>query len=142
MNRTEHEALHPYANQYQLPIEVEHPDGAKVVPTVLASLASSGSLAAFRVVEISVSNRKAWLTDFYRMTGDFNLHLTLSALNEADPDKAEEIARLILSAYQAGDSYGEWLWEWASSAGVDTQKVIDEAQACPVCRVEPGGDSA
>lgn len=56
-------------------------------------------------------------------------HLLLSALREADPAKADEIAdRLIVSA-EAGDSYGEWLWQWATESGLDAQAIDDEARA-------------
>ena len=70
-----------------------------------------------------------WAVAFYRMTGAFNLHLALTALRERDPAAADEVADLIVTAYEDGDSYGEWLWQWTTEHGIDADRVIGEAKA-------------
>ena len=70
-----------------------------------------------------------WAVAFYRMTGAFNLHLALTALRERDPAAADEVADLIVTAYEAGDSYGERLWQLTTEHGIDADRVIGEAKA-------------
>ena len=47
------------------------------------------------------------------MQGLFEAAHLLRALHEIDPAKAEEHARLIWYGAEAGDFYGELLWEWS-----------------------------
>jgi hypothetical protein len=67
-----------------------------------------------------------YLQGFYHHTGAWNLHLTLSALNDADPAKAQEIAEWIYAAYDGGDAYGEWAWQWCQEHGMDPKRLQDE----------------
>lgn len=57
----------------------------------------------------------------------FDLHLALSALRDLDPTKADEVAHQIVLAAVAGDSYGEWLWQWAKGHGLDADRIVAEA---------------
>lgn len=70
-----------------------------------------------------------WYLRFHEFTGAFNLHLVLTRLRQVDPAAADEMADLIVRAYEAGDSYGEWLYQWVEDHGIDAQRVIDEDKA-------------
>lgn len=77
--------------------------------------------------------QQVYLTNFYSFSGAFNLVLALKALAELSPAKAEEVAQHVMVAYAAGDSYGEWLWQWATEQGLDPEKLVAEHRACPNC---------
>lgn len=65
----------------------------------------------------------------YGMLWAHDVHVALAALAEVDPAKADEVAdRLILSS-QAGDSHGEWLWQWCEEHGLDAEAIAAEAAA-------------
>lgn len=70
-----------------------------------------------------------WYLRFHEFTGAFNLHLALDKLRRVDPAAADETADLIVRAYEAGDSYGEWLYEWVQGYGIDAQRIVDEDKA-------------
>lgn len=70
-----------------------------------------------------------WFLRFHEFTGAFNLHLVLTRLRQLDPAAADETADLIVRAYEAGDSYGEWLYQWVEEHGIDAQRVIGEDKA-------------
>lgn len=52
----------------------------------------------------------------------------LAELAAVDLGRAERAAHRIWLAAEAGDSYGEWLWQWATEAGLDADRITDEAQ--------------
>lgn len=52
---------------------------------------------------------------------------TLRAFHEAAPDAADKAAADLWTAWDAGDSLGEWLWEWLSGWGIDPDRVIEAA---------------
>lgn len=64
-----------------------------------------------------------------------DLYLALDALRQIDPTKADEVADRIILAAVAGDSYGEWLWEWADEHGLDADDIAEASRAS--VRVNP-----
>jgi len=52
-----------------------------------------------------------------------DLYLALGALRRIDPQAADEVADRIILAALAGDSYGEWLWQWAGECGLDADGI-------------------
>ncbi len=57
-----------------------------------------------------------------------DLYLALDALREVDPAKADEVAHRTVLAAVAGDSYGEWLWEWADGCGLDADAICEASR--------------
>lgn len=53
----------------------------------------------------------------------------LWALRESDPSKAEEFARDYWEMCEAGDSFGELLWDFTEKAGLNPE-LIEKAMAC------------
>lgn len=70
-----------------------------------------------------------YLQGFYHHTGAFNLYLTLSALAEVDPVKAQATAEWIWAAYDGGDAYGEFAWQWCTEQGIDPERLVSENSA-------------
>lgn len=76
------------------------------------------------------------------MIASHDRYLLLAKLRELDPAAADELADRIILAAEAGDSYGEWLWQWCTEMGVDAERVCAEVEATPepephpVARVE------
>lgn len=52
----------------------------------------------------------------------------LKVLQEVAPDRADAAAADIWLAAEAGDSYGERLWAWASDAGLDADAITAEGR--------------
>ena len=69
-----------------------------------------------------------YMLNVYRVMHTYDLHLALATLAEVDRAKADEVATGIVMAALAGDSYGEWLWEWATGHGLDAQAISDQAR--------------
>lgn len=67
-----------------------------------------------------------YLQGFYHHTGAWNLYLTLSVLAEVDPEKAQGVAEHIWLAYDSGDMYGEFSWQWCREQGLDPDRLKDE----------------
>lgn len=62
----------------------------------------------------------------------YGLVKLLRALGECDRDRADEVARGLWADWDAGDSLGEWLWEWLTEYGIDPKRVAEvAAQAKP-----------
>ena len=55
--------------------------------------------------------------------------LLLQTLRDLDPQVADEMADRLWRAADAGDSYGEWLWQWTSEASLDADAVHAEGEA-------------
>lgn len=66
----------------------------------------------------------------------FDMALLLKALVEHAPAQANEAAGELWSAADAGDSYGEWLWEWARDEGLDGDALYDDGKATALQSVE------
>lgn len=56
-------------------------------------------------------------------------YLLLTALAEVAPERADELAAQMWHAAEAGDSYGEWLYQWAVEAGLDAEAICRRAKA-------------
>jgi hypothetical protein len=50
-------------------------------------------------------------------------YLLLRTLADLDPMKADELAEQMWRAADAGDSYGELLWEWAEDRGLEAEAI-------------------
>lgn len=59
----------------------------------------------------------------------FDMALLLKALVEHAPGQADAVAAELWSAADAGDSYGEWLWEWARAEGLDGDALYADGKA-------------
>lgn len=59
----------------------------------------------------------------------FDRVLLLRRLIDIDRAAADEMARSMWLAAQAGGSYGELLWEWADQAGLDADAICEAARA-------------
>jgi hypothetical protein len=64
-----------------------------------------------------------------RTQSSFDTVVLLRALRELDPSKADEVAQELILAAEAGDSYGEWLWQWCDEMGMDADRLCDEQRA-------------
>jgi hypothetical protein len=110
------------------------PDGPWGADAVLRWLASDGlstsavgvDLAGFDIGDMEARNR--YFLNLHRMFHAHDTFIALSALREVDPAKADEVADQIVGAAVAGDSYGEWLWQWAVGVGLDAQAISDAAR--------------
>lgn len=138
---TEHPA-HPYTEEVA-------PDPLRTgdfsLPALLRKLAAQGTTTVSRSMALlpdgdlemdSPEWQLAWaryLSNFYQFSGDHNLYLALSELAKHSEQAAADVAERVLRSYDAGDSYGEWLWQWAEDQGLDPQRIVDEDKACPTC---------
>lgn len=57
----------------------------------------------------------------------YGLVKILRAFTERDPEGADEVARELWADWDAGDSLGEWLWEWLTEYGIDPEQVAEAA---------------
>lgn len=64
-----------------------------------------------------------------RLIHSHDVYLLLSELRAYDAAKADEMADRLITAAEAGDSYGEWLWEWCTRHGMDADRIAAEARA-------------
>lgn len=63
------------------------------------------------------------------MIADHDRYLLLDALNARDPRRADELARAMWMAADAGDSYGEWIYDWCKAEGLDPEAIRAECEA-------------
>lgn len=74
----------------------------------------------------------SWMLTLNLMTlGVVSLHDTycsLKRLREISPISANATAAMMWLAAEAGDSYGEWAWQWAIEEGLDPDVIADEAK--------------
>lgn len=64
-----------------------------------------------------------------QMMSCHDLVLCLRALEAVDEAAANRVAEQLISAAEAGDSYGEWLWQWVDGLGLDPDAVNFEARS-------------
>ena len=60
------------------------------------------------------------------MIDSHDKYLLLSALADLDPLRADALAERLWRAADAGDSYGEMLWEWAEDRLLDADAIRAE----------------
>lgn len=89
--------------------------------------------ATWGLMEATRDDREARSRDHRLLISLFqhahDLHVALTALAELDPAKADEVAGRIWLAAEGGDSYGEWLYEWAESAGLDAEAICEQGRS-------------
>lgn len=69
---------------------------------------------------------------FNTLVSNFAIVYLLRALAEHAPDHADEVARGLWSEWNAGDSLGEWTWEWLTGWGIDpnqVNRIVEETQS-------------
>lgn len=64
-----------------------------------------------------------------RMIHMHDLVVLLKAIKEVDPAAADEAAAQVWLAADAGDSYGEWTWQWAKELGLDPDGLYKDGKA-------------
>ena len=97
------------------------------------------SVRAFSLIaDTSPLGFARWGLNSSEMIAGHDRYLLLEAIRELDPAKADEIAERIIVAAEAGDSYGEWLWQWATELGLDADRLYDGVEAEEV-EVHPVG---
>ncbi len=90
-----------------------------------------------------------WMLWTYRMVHDFGLAYLLMVLRRIDPQVADSASAFLADAWDAGDSVGEWSWEWHQALikgetpdlpGVpqlgelfSEVEYTDEHEHCPTC---------
>lgn len=57
----------------------------------------------------------------HRLIHAHDVVFALRTVQASDPTAADALAARLWSAADAGDSYGEWLWQWAEEAGIDVE---------------------
>lgn len=60
-----------------------------------------------------------------RIIHDFDTVKSIRAVQALDPAAADALAADVWLAAWAGDSYGEWLWEWGEGLGLLPQSWFD-----------------
>lgn len=70
-----------------------------------------------------------YMHEVVRMQLHHDVAALLRALREVDPTKADEMARFVWGAADAGDSYGEWLYQWMTEEGLDADAIHAEGVA-------------
>lgn len=60
------------------------------------------------------------------MIAEHDRYVLLRELHRLDPYRADLAAGLIWQAADAGDSYGEWLYEWCGAEGLDAEAICTE----------------
>lgn len=53
----------------------------------------------------------------------------LIRIHETSPNLAAGLAREVEDYLDAGDAYPEWVWEWATARGINTEETIETARA-------------
>lgn len=64
-----------------------------------------------------------YLGAIVRMQHAHDVILLLLRLADFDPLAADRAAAQVWGAADAGDCYGEWLWEWATRSGLDPEAI-------------------
>lgn len=75
-------------------------------------------------------NGRAWVRYRGETLAMIHLHdsaVMMAALIEQDEALADRVAERCWTAAVAGDSYGEWLWEWGEASGLDPDAIQAEA---------------
>jgi hypothetical protein len=73
--------------------------------------------------------RRLYVQNLVATLAEYGIVHLLRAFAAADPDAADAAARDLWEAHQAGDSHGEWLFEWGREYGVKTPVQGDAANA-------------
>jgi hypothetical protein len=78
------------------------------------------------------SDREDAYQPFYSAMNGFHFNAVLAhvliRVKEANPDLAASIGAEVESYIDAGDAYPEWIWDWATEAGLDPEKIRAEAR--------------
>lgn len=109
-----------------------HPEWPKTEPTatdLLDYLAGRGTWCNAAMWPAMKVDRDLSDRLMHQVISAHDGYLLLDALNEIDADKANEVAALIWQAAEAGDSYGECLWEWAEKRGLDPDAITEDGNA-------------
>jgi len=70
-----------------------------------------------------------WYRDTYWfLFSSVTAHM-LIRIKDLSPNFAAGLAREVQDWLDAGDAYPEWVWDWASAAGIDPDKTIAKARA-------------
>lgn len=64
-----------------------------------------------------------------------DIALLLREMKVMDGPRADRAAEWIWTAAEAGDSYGEWLWQWASESGLAPGVIHEAGQAAANHRI-------
>lgn len=75
---------------------------------------------------LSMAQHMAWSVE---MIHHHDTVLLLQLLAKHDQQAADDAAVRIWTAADAGDSYGEWLWQWAKEAGLDPDAIYANGEA-------------
>lgn len=67
--------------------------------------------------------RKDYMALTVQMIHLHDIVMLLKALQRLDAAEADRVAGAIWCAADAGDSYGEWLWEWGAECGLDPDAI-------------------
>lgn len=117
-----------------------NPEGPWDAASVLRWLASDGVAATAISIDLlpaKGAEPREWeryMANVYRIMHAHDLFLALSALVELDPAKADETANRIVLAAVCGDSYGEWLWDWAVDHGLDAAAISTQEREAEATR--------
>ena len=76
---------------------------------------------AFDDRDSEAASRYSLLT--HQMIHNHDTVVSLKAMQQVDPRLADDLAARLWTAADAGDSYGEWLWQWAEEAGLDAEAI-------------------
>lgn len=58
------------------------------------------------------------------LVNEYGVVWLLKVLTEFHRDVADDAARELWAEWEAGDSLGEWLWEWLDGWGIDAEQII------------------
>lgn len=123
----------------------ENPEGPWGAEAVMRYFAAEGLHRAARSIDLlpdlgdQVGEYRYFL-NVERLQHSHDLYLALDALRQLDPAKADEIADRTTLAAVAGDSYHEWLWQWADDHGLDADGISAESRASIARELEEAPD--
>lgn len=70
-----------------------------------------------------------WYRDLHAFLQGAILAHVLIRVTEVSPRLANEIAHEVQEWCDAGDTYPEWIWEWANERGMDPDALVAKAKA-------------
>lgn len=73
-----------------------------------------------------------WKVALGQMQHGHDVALALGVLLDVDEERANDLAARIWRAADAGDAYGEWIWEWGEAEGLHMQALYDAGRALPL----------
>lgn len=112
-----------------------HPEVPRTAETLMRYAVADGLVRFAQslplVRDATTAGLMRWSANAATMIGEHDRYLLLAALRDLDPVKADELAERMIVASEAGDSYGEWFWQWADEMGMDPERIDAEVQALP-----------